>query len=148
MAMRIVMAARWRMSAAALLALTMLGCGRGGGSVEPDTAARATVRNFYFAIIREDWPAAFALLEPQSQSRFGADAFADAARQYRASFGFEPVSVEIRSCDEKGDRAKARVIVTGKSASAKHRFRDAIDLRKSSSNWGVAPAEDFGRERR
>jgi hypothetical protein len=106
------------------------------------------VRTFYTAIVREDWPGAYALLAPEVQARLDANEFAALGKQCRAGLGFEPANVEVRSCDEQGSQATAYVVVTGNSASKKNYYRETATLRKGPAGWRVVPPEDFGRAKR
>ena len=134
-----------RRTAIVLLALAAAGCGRQGPEV---SEARTAARAFYTAIVREDWPAAYALLAPGVQDRFGADDFAAVAKRHRAGFGFEPSGVEVRTCDERGEEASALVVVTGVAAAKKGHYRETVSLRKTPAGWRVVPAEGFGGGRR
>jgi hypothetical protein len=142
------MTKRGRGSAIAVLLLALAAGGCGGEAAPTVSEARATARTFYTAIVREDWPTAYALLAPEVQARLDADAFAALGKQYRTGFGFEPANVEVRSCDEQGDQATAHVVVTGNSASKKNHYRETATLRKGPTGWKVVPPEAFGRVRR
>ena len=52
-----------------LLFLMPLTAGCGHEPEPPDTGARATVQAFYQALLRQDWPAAYALVHPDSKIR-------------------------------------------------------------------------------
>src|SRR5579883_3513646 len=100
---------RGRTAVAVMVALAAGGCGREAAPAVSE--ARLAVRSYYVAVVRGDWPAAYALLAPEVQTRLGADDFAALGKTYRAGFGFEPAAVEVRSCDEHGEEATALVVV-------------------------------------
>lgn len=132
--------------AVALAVLATAGCGRNAAPTVAES--RTTARAFYEAVVREDWPAAFAMVDAEAQARLGADGFAELGRRHCAGFGFSPVAVEVRSCDETGDQATAQVIVTGKSEAKRRRHRDVVALHKGPAGWRVVLKEGFGQGRR
>jgi hypothetical protein len=119
------------------------GCGR---APEPaaGTGAREAGLGWYEALVRQDWPAAYAALDPGSKTGLGVGEFARLARQYRRRLGFEPRAVRVRSCEEQGDRAIAHVTLTGRGAS-RSLYRDAVALRRGESGWAVVLPPNFGR---
>lgn len=72
------------------------------------------------------------------------DRFAALARAYRLGLGFDPAAVHISSCDEHGDIAIAHVTLTG-AGSHRHRYKDAVTLRREPEGWRVELATTFGR---
>jgi hypothetical protein len=127
-----------------LFAATALsGCGgREAGS--PDTGSREAVRGYYEALVRKDWPAAYAALHPDSQARTTAAPFARKAEHYRRQIGFEPEQVIVRSCEEHGAEAVAHVVLKGKGPAGARSYKDAVVLRQSGSGWGIVLPPRFG----
>jgi hypothetical protein len=119
------------------------GC-RPAPPVAPDTGARAAVRTYYEALVRQDWPAAHAALGPASRASDDAARFAERARAWRRGLGFEPEAVYVRSCDEQGDGAVAHIVLAGRGG-ARTRYKDAATLRRGAAGWGVVLLPSFGR---
>ncbi len=133
--------------AACLLALAaLLGCGPAPPTT-PHTGAEEAARDYYDAIRRRDWGRAYELLHPDSRARWSADGFARAAEEYRRRLGFEPEAVKVRSCEEQGEEAKAHVVFEGRAGGRPQLFKDAAELRRSASGWGVVLPQRFGRAR-
>jgi hypothetical protein len=130
-------------AAAALFAAS--GC---GAPTRPtDTGAAEAARGYCDALLRQDWPAAHALLCADSRARCGADAFARLAAAHRRRFGFEPEEAVLRSCEEHGDEAIAHVVFRGRAAGHDRSFKDALTLRRGESGWGVVLPPRFGQGR-
>lgn len=122
--------------------LLMAGC---SAPVPPliDTGARETTRRFFEALIAKDWAAAHALLTPDAKRKVTREQFTRLASDHRKSFGFEPEAVAIHTCDEHGSEATAHVTITGKG-NGRHRFKDAITLRKGDDSWQIVLPANFG----
>jgi hypothetical protein len=128
------------------IALTLLGCSRTtapGGS-----GAEQAVLRYYEAIIRQDWPAAYAALHPDSRKRWSSEQFTQSAQHYRRNLGFEPDGVRIRACEEHATEAVAHVVLTGRTDSGRKYHKDAVTLRPSGSDWGVVLSSHFGQRRK
>lgn len=122
----------------------LTGC---GASVPPraDTGAKQAASDFFSAIIDRDWTRAFELLAPESQAT-GAEAFTKLAESYRTFLRFEPKSVSIRTCEERGDEATAHLNITGVSKDGKSQtYRESILLRRVDDGWRVIPSSRFGK---
>src|SRR5262245_10412180 len=87
------------------------GCGTRPSPVT-DTGSGESVRAYFEAVVRRDWPAAHAALHPGTRARLGPERFARLAEEYWKGLGFEPSGVTVRSCEEQGDRAVAHVVLT------------------------------------
>jgi hypothetical protein len=127
-----------------LLVLTTLG---GCGTAQPQavrTGAEEAVRDYYEAIRRGDWGRAYELLHPDTRARWNAEGFARLAEGYRRQLGFEPDAIHLRSCEEQGAEAKAHVVFEGRAGGRLRFFRDAAELRRSSTGWGVVLPQRFG----
>ena len=129
------------------LVLATVGC-RGPTGQPADTGARNAARVFAEAIAEQDWPAAYDALHPDSRTRLRRDDFARLARQYRRNLRFEPASVQVRSCEEQGEEAKAHVVFSGQTKSGPRQFRDSLLLRRGSEGWGIVLPRHFGRKTR
>jgi len=137
---------RWLL--AALLACgTAAGCRQSPPSPPIDTGAREALETYYGALVRQDWPAAYAALDAGSRSRVSAQQFAALAKDYRRHLGFEPTQAQVRACEEHGAEATAHVTLRGKGAT-KGSYRDSITLRRSEAGWGVVLPKTFGQKGR
>ena len=127
-----------------LLAFAMAGC---GSPPEParDTGSRQAAADFFNAITASDWMTAFASLHPESRKNLTAAAFTTRAQVYRKKLGFEPGKVHVGICEEQGDTANAHLTISDASNSRKHRFREAIVVRKAPDRWAVILPANFGR---
>jgi hypothetical protein len=98
------------------------------------------------ALARRDWPAAYQKLDEPSRAAASEEQFAQQAASYLQSVGFAFATVQVQSCDERGDgEAVAHVSLTsGPGASPKY-YRDGVALRKHPAGWGVVLAPTFGR---
>jgi hypothetical protein len=112
-----------------------------------DTGARQTVRAFYEALVRQDWPAAHAALDPGSRRRINPEQFARLAQTYRRHLGFEPEGVQVRACEEHEGEAIAHLVLTGHAASQARSFKEAVTLRRDGDTWGVVLPAQFGQAR-
>jgi hypothetical protein len=134
---------RWR----CLLGLFLLGLVT-GCSKKPEpvgTGAKEAALTYFEALLRQDWPAAYAQLHADSRSHWHADRFTQAARDYLRQVGFEPATVHVRACDEREAEATAHVILTGRSGMQERRYRDAIVLRREEMGWHVVLPANFGK---
>jgi hypothetical protein len=134
-------AARWGLIALAVLSA---GCGQ-PRTVKVRGDAETVLVTFYEALIREDWPAAHALLHAESRELCPPDQFTHLARAYRRRLGFEPHKLRVPSCEEQGDSALAHVVLVGSREGRERLHRDTIGLRRSGESWGVVLPARFGR---
>ena len=127
-----------------LIALLMGGC---GATPEPsrDTGSREAAASFFTAIAEQNWAQAFEALHPDSQKKLNLAAFTTRAKAYRQKLGFEPGKIRVGVCEEQGDTANAHLTISDANDSRKHRFREAIVVRKSAHRWTVVLPENFGR---
>jgi hypothetical protein len=123
--------------------VVLAGC-RGSATAPVGTGAERIARDYIEALARKDWPAAHALLHPDSRARCGVEVFARRAEQHRRGLGFEPKAVRLRSCEERGDQAIARFVFTGSVSGRQRVFREAIALRRGTEGWGVVLSPRFG----
>ncbi len=98
---------------------------------------------FFQGIIRQEWEASYAVLDPTTRARCDLARFAGLAKGHRGAVPFEPAGVQVTACEEQGDRAVAHVVLVGRP-SAHQRFKDAATLRRSPGGWGVVLAPTFG----
>jgi hypothetical protein len=141
------MRVQWRWFCILLVGVSLIGCARAPDET-PGTGAKECVQGYYEAIIQQDWPKAYAALDPQSQKGCGSQQFSRLAQSYRAALGFEPGAVHIRACEERGTEATAHVVLTGRAATQERRYKDAITLRRSDEGWRVILPQNFGRARK
>jgi hypothetical protein len=126
-----------------LLILAVAGCGRSSEPSTPDTGSREAVRGFYDALIRRDWPGAYALLHPDAAKGLSAQEFSRRAEAYRGKLGFDPTRVAVRTCEEHGDEATARISLSGPGGS-RHAYGDNLFLRRHDGQWRVILPARFG----
>jgi hypothetical protein len=129
----------------AVCALVAAGCGGPSGPPRPRTGAEETVRAYFEALARADYPSAYQVLDADSKGRCGADPFARLGRAYRQNLGFDPTEVHVQACDERGDQAIAHVTLKGLSGSSPQFHKDAVGLRRGPGGWAVQLPADFGK---
>ena len=126
--------------------LLVAGCGRSSEPAPLDTGARDAVRGFYDSLIQKDWPGAYARLHPDSTKALAATEFHRRAEAYRAKLGFEPARVAVRTCEEHGDEATARVDLSGPGGGSRHHYEDNLFLRRHDGQWRVLLPARFGQK--
>lgn len=126
-----------------LLFVAVAGCGRSSEPATQDTGSRESVRGFYDAIIRRDWQGAYTLLHPDAAKGVSAQEFSRRAEAYRGKLGFDPTRVAVRTCEEHGDDATARVALSGPGGS-RHTYEDNLFLRRQDGQWRVVLPSRFG----
>jgi hypothetical protein len=118
------------------------GCSR--ESDPTDTGSRAVAKSYFEALLRQDWPAAYALVHSDSKARCSEQQFALRAAQYRRSIGFEAETVHLRSCEEHGNEAIVHVALTPAGESGQRYFKEAATLRQGPDGWFVVLPANFG----
>ena len=130
-----------------LLAFTgVLGCSNTPPE-SPGTGAREAVAAFYEAIIREDWPAAYAAVHPDNRARCNLAEFTRRARQYRLNLGFPGEAVRVRASEENGNTAVAHLVIIGHSDGRERRYNEGVTMRRGDHGWYVVLPGSFGRSR-
>jgi hypothetical protein len=114
----------------------------------PGTGAKECAQGYYEALIRQDWPRAFACLDPESRKRSSSSQFSRLAQSYRSGLGFEPDAVHVRACEERGTQATAHVVLTGGGGTKGHRYKDAVTLRRDDDGWHVVLPPGFGQAKK
>ena len=132
---------RWARGVAEMILLA--GCGR-VPEAPAGTGAEQVARDYYEALLRRDWPAAHALLLPESRRKCRPAEFADRGRRFVRKLGFEPKELRVRSCEEHGDEAVAHVVLTGSKGGKRHSARDGLRLRRGEAGWGIVLPPRFG----
>jgi hypothetical protein len=122
----------------------LMGCGRVQEDF-PGTGAKQCVLEFYQALIQQDWPSAYATLDPRNQKAHTPEQFSRLAQSFRGTLGFEPESIHIQACQEHGPEAMAHVVLTGRNADQERRFKDAVALRRGDEGWRITLPATFGR---
>jgi hypothetical protein len=108
-----------------------------------DTGSRAVVQAYYGALVRRDWPAAYATLHPDSRQRLSLEQFTRAVENHRRALGFEPEEFHLNSCEEHDAEATAHVLLTGVGGK-KLTAKDAVALKHGEAGWGVVLPGNFG----
>lgn len=134
-----------RSQAGFLLLAGLAGCG-GAPTSPAGTGAKEAAQEYCEALVRQDWPQAYAALHPDSQRRCTREQFTRLAEAYRRKFGFDPEAVYVRACEEQGAEAIAHVVLTGQGTSKARRYRDGIVLRQTAGRWRVVLPPNFGRQ--
>jgi hypothetical protein len=105
------------------------------------------LRSYYAALLKEDWPRAYAALDADSRKRITSAEFSRLAQNHRKSLGFEPKDVHVRSCEEHGSEAIAHVLLVGQTANKQRWYKDAVTLRRGEAGWAVVLPPQFGKPR-
>jgi hypothetical protein len=127
-----------------LLAGTLLtGC-NDSPEQAPGTGAKECAQAYYEALTLHDWSKAYATLDPESRDRCGQQRFNGLAERYLNGLGFELDAVHVRACEERGTKATAHVVLTGRAGADKHRYKDAITLHLGDDGWRVVLPSNFG----
>src|SRR5437016_225764 len=130
------------------LLLLMVGCWCGcGNTPAAGTGAREAAQHFFEALAQSDWSAAYAQLHPASQKKLDPIGFQKRAQAYCQQLGFTLGEVQIRTCEEQGDRAIAHVTLHDAAGARQHGWRDSIALERTPTGWGVVLPAQFGRKR-
>ncbi len=117
------------------------------GSTPKGTGAHDAAQTFFDAVLRKDWPRAYAALDPEVCRSIPVAVFEQRAASYRRNIGFEPTAVQFRACEERGDEATAHVAFSGRGSGRFHFYKDAAMLRRSATGWGVVLPQRFGAAR-
>jgi hypothetical protein len=121
----------------------LLGCNQ--VPEDSGSGAKECVRDFFQAIISEDWQIAYGKLTPESHKAVTLEQFSGLAVTYRSKLGFEPNAFHIQSCQEQGRDAIAHVVLTGRSTDRERRYKDAITLRRCDDGWRIVLPWNFGK---
>jgi hypothetical protein len=113
---------------------------------ESGTGSRECVEVFYNALIQQDWMRAYATLDPGNQKADSLQQFSRLAHSYRRNLGFEPETLHIQSCQERGQEAIAHVVLTGRDGDRERRYKDAVTLRRYDAGWRIVLPKNFGRQ--
>jgi hypothetical protein len=128
-----------------LLGLALLGCGkRPALPPRTDTGAEQKARDFFAALLNQDWAAAYALLDKESQASVTREKFGELALRYREQMGFEPTDVQV-GATENGATASAIANFKGLSGTTVKQFKDGAFLQKNDSEWVVVLRPNFGK---
>jgi hypothetical protein len=129
---------------ALVMAVSLTGCAH-HAELPVTTGARDKVQDFYEALLQADSGRAYAVLDPASRAKCGAQQFDRLAAAYRQALQFSPEKVQVRSCEEVGDTAVAHVVFSGPVADGQKFYKDAITLHWSETGWGIILPPEFGR---
>jgi hypothetical protein len=128
-----------------LLAVLLPGCRR--PKATEGTGAEAAARRYAEALLRQDWAGAHAVLHPDSRAWCGLEGFSRRGQNHRRGLGFEPRTVRLRRCEERGDEATARFAFAGAGGGRQRFFKEAVTLRRGPEGWGVVLSPRFGQGR-
>jgi hypothetical protein len=130
-----------------LVVVGLTGCGKPSPSFIPraETGAEKTAQGFFEALVSEDWPRAYAALDPESQAWCSEKKFAELAQHYREQIGFTPTGVSI-GANEIGDTATAIANFKGLSGTTIKQSKDGTALRRTAGGWAVVLRENFGKD--
>jgi hypothetical protein len=123
----------------------LIGCGA-PPPAKPGTGAAEAARQFFDAIVAQDWKTGYAVLHPESQAKVSVSEFERLGGQYRRNLGFDPEEARLRFCEERGEEASAHVMIHGHAAGKARHFKEAVLLRKTDSGWHVLLPARFGRK--
>src|SRR5207249_1907095 len=128
-----------------LLAVFSSGCGR-QAEATVGTGSRECLRTFFDAVIQQDWPAAHAGLDSESQQACSRPNFSQLGRAYLRGLGFEPTAVHVRFCEERGEEATGHIVLTGLANTQNRRYKDSVFMRRGENGWGVVLPSSWGAE--
>lgn len=129
-----------------VLVILLGGCGKPAATLaeRKDTGAEQVARDFFEALLSEDWAKAYATLDPESKAWCDKKQFEELARQYRAQIGFAPTEVHV-AANETGDTASAIANFKGLSGSTIKHFKDGTSLRRTGASWMLVLRQNFGK---
>jgi hypothetical protein len=125
------------------VAMLAVGCSQ-ASETSASVGARACAHSFFSAVIQQDWATAYAVIDPADQKRIDAERFGRLGKSYRSSLGFEPRTVQMQACEERGGEATAHVVILGRDAKRSHRYKEAVFLRRRDDAWRVILPASFG----
>jgi len=136
-----VLVASYLVSSACLL----VGC---GAKPEPPagTGAREAVSEFFDALAKREWNAAYDRVAAESRKHTDRAAFAQRADRYVRGLGFDFAKAHLRTCDEQGEKAIAHLNLSNAAGNRKHSYRESIMLQRDGDRWGVVLPSNFGRK--
>jgi hypothetical protein len=127
-----------------LLLGASLGCHAKPAAQPLRSGAAEVAQGFLEALRQGDWQAAYDRLDPQVRASLSRDEFAGRAKAYCLSFGFQPVAVQVRSCEERDHQAIAHVSFLGLAGSSPRFFKDAVALARGADGWSILLRDNFG----
>jgi hypothetical protein len=131
------------------LCLALAGPLLGGCSSEPqsnprtDTGAGAVAKSFFDALVRDDWLAAYDLLDPESRAWCASAQFVSRAQAFKRQIGFTPIEVSV-AVTETGDHASAVAVYREGSGTGSRQYKDGAALRKNGQGWAIVLRGNFG----
>jgi hypothetical protein len=124
----------------------MVGAGCSAPPAAPaGTGASEAAEAFFTALVARDWPTGHTALDDATRAKWPLDTFRTKAAAFRADWGFDPESVHVKSCDERGDEATAHVVLSGKGKDGHRQLKDAVVLHRGASGWRIFLPENFGK---
>jgi hypothetical protein len=105
------------------------------------------VQVYYEALLRRDWPTAYAALDADSQAWCNLALFSQLAEQYVRNLGMESPEVHLRSCEEHGDQGVAHVTIMGQGHNKQGLYKDGLTLRRGTQGWRIVLSPKFGRSK-
>ena len=128
------------------VAVVVAGCST-ASSPPPGTGAATAAERYFSALVGRDWATAYGCLDESAKAKWPDDQFRSRAAAFRSDWGFEPETVQVRSCDEHGIEAVAHVVLSGKGKDGHTQWKDAVALRRGPAGWHVIPPANFGKPR-
>lgn len=125
------------------LAAVLAGCGKPATVARTDTGAELVARSFFEALARDDWQAAYDLLDPASQAWCGMTQFINRARAAAGQIGFKPTQISV-SVTETGEHASAVAVFRESPGTNTKQYKEGAALKKLERGWGVVLRTNFG----
>ena len=125
------------------LLFALAGCGRAPEG-PTGTGAEQVVRDYWEALLRRDWRGAYATLLPASRRKCRIEEFTRRGELYLRRLGFDPKEVRLRSCEEHGDEAIARVVLLGQAGAGQRLLQGRCHARRGEAGWGIVLPQRFG----
>jgi hypothetical protein len=110
----------------------------------PRTGAEEIARQYFEALMRQDWTTAYSLLDPGSQASCGSARFAALGQHYHEGIGFEPTEASV-TVTEMDSTATAVVVYRAVSGTGTKQFRDGASLQRTPTGWAVTLRKNFGK---
>ena len=122
------------------------GCSKSTAPTNPpktDTGAEKTAEVFFQSLLKEEWSAAYDLLDSSSREWCGKEDFTTRAKAAMSQLNFTPTEVAV-AVTETEDAATAVANFRGISGTSSIQHKDGTALHRTSKGWVVILRKNFG----